>query len=126
VGEAGAIMPLSMQHERDNIYLLEMSGLLRKADFKQSETALAGEMRRVGRVKLLFVLKNFQGWEPHEDWNDLAFYVKHGDAIDRIAIVGDPRWRSEALMFAATGLRRAPVEFFPESELASARAWLAA
>jgi SpoIIAA-like len=115
-----------MQHERDNVYQLEMSGLLRKADFERCEKELAGELRRVGRVKLLFRLKDFQGWEPHEDWNDLTFYVKHGDAIERIAIVGDARWRSEAMMFAAAGLRRASVQFFPENELASARAWLSA
>jgi SpoIIAA-like len=119
-------MSISMQHERDNVYQLEMSGLLRKADFERCEKELAGELRRVGRVKLLFMLKDFQGWEPHEDWNDLTFYVKHGDAIERIAIVGDARWRSEAMMFAAAGLRRASVQFFPENELASARAWLSA
>jgi SpoIIAA-like len=119
-------MSISMQHERDDVYRLEMSGLLRRADFAQCETALAQEMGRIGRVKLLFVLKNFEGWEPHADWNDLTFYVKHGGAIDRIAIVGDSRWRSEALMFAATGLRRAPVQFFAENELASAHAWLSA
>ena len=42
-------------------------------------------------------------------WNDLSYYVKHGDRIERIAIVGPERWRSETLMFA--GVRRAPVEF---------------
>ena len=56
----------------------------------------------------------------------MTFYVKHGDSIERIAIVGDERWRGEALMFAAADLRRAPVEFFAESALAEARAWLSA
>ena len=48
------------------------------------------------------------------------------DAIQRIAIVGNERWRAEMLMFAAADLRRAPVEFFPEGELTKARAWLSA
>ena len=116
-------MPVSVQHERDNIYRLEMSGLLRKADFEECETVLAGEMRRIGQVRLLFVLRDFEGWEPHTDWNDLTFYVKHGDNIERIAIVGDDRWRSETMMFAAAGLRRAPVKFFSE-DLPGARTWL--
>ena len=85
---------------------------------------LAGEIGRIGPVRLLFVLDGFEGWEPHADWNDLTFYVKHGDGIERIAIVGHERWRSEALMFAAADLRRAPVEFFPEEGAANARAWL--
>ncbi len=119
-------MSISMQHERDNVYLLEVSGLMRKADLEQCEKELADEMRRLPQVKLLFVLKDFEGWEPHADWNDLTFYMKHGGAIERIAIVGDSRWRSEALMFAAAGLRRAPVKFFSEDDLASARVWLSA
>jgi hypothetical protein len=122
----GDIMSISMQHEGDNVYRLEVSGLMRKADVERCERELTDEMRRISHVKLLFVLKDFEGWERHADWNDLTFYMKHGDAIERIAIVGDSRWRSDALMFAAAGLRRAPVKFFPEDDLASARVWLSA
>jgi hypothetical protein len=51
--------------------------------------------------------------------------VAHGDSIDRIAIVGDERWKSETLMFASADLRRGPVEFFSsQNGLAEARAWL--
>jgi len=119
-------MSVAMQHEQDNVYRVEMSGRLQRADFERCEAALADEMRRVGHVKLLFVLENFEGWGPGSGWNDLSFYVQHGDAIDRIAIVGDPRWQAEALMFAAAGLRRAPVEFFDNADLAAARSWLSA
>jgi len=118
-------MPITMQHERDNIYRLEVSGLLKKADMDQWQDALIVEMARMGPVRLLFLLKGFDGWERNADWSDLTFYVKHGDKIERIAIVGEERWRSEALMFASADLRRAPVEFFPEPALQDARAWLA-
>ena len=124
--EAGAIMAISMQREDDNVYRLEVSGLLRRTDLEHCEAVLADEMRQTGQVKLLFVLKDFEGWETNGDWNDLTFYVKHGDAVERIAIVGDAKWRSHALMFAAAGLRRAPVQFFSEDDLPSARAWLSA
>ena len=50
--------------------------------------------------------------------------MKYGDAIERIAIVGDRRWQDLTMMFASADLRRAPVEFFPEHEVARARAWL--
>ena len=42
--------------------------------------------------------------------------------IERIAIVGEERWKSEALMFAAADLRSAPVQFFPPRAMAEARA----
>ncbi len=119
-------MSISLQHDGDNVYRLEISGLMKKADLQRSESALGEELRRIGRAKLLVLLTDFNGWEPHANWNDLTFYVKHGDAIERIAIVGDPRWEDQALMFAAAGLRRAPVEFFTNADLAKARAWLSA
>ena len=115
-----------MQHERDNIYCLEVSGVLKKSDLDRSEALLVAEMGRIGSTRLLVILKEFEGWETNPSWGDLTFYVKHGDSIERIAIVGDERWRGEALMFASADLRKAPVEFFSASALAEARAWLAA
>jgi SpoIIAA-like len=119
-------MPIAMHHESDNTYRLEISGVLRRADFARCEAELASKLGRVGSARLLFVLKEFEGWEPHEDWSNLAFYVKHGEAIERIAIVGEERWQDLALMFASADLRRAPVQFFPEDAMARARAWLSA
>jgi len=117
-------MPMTMHHESDNTYRLDISGVLLQAEFRQCEAELTSELDRVGSAKLLFVLTAFEGWEQHADWNELAFYVKRGDAIERIAIVGDPRWRDLTMMFASADLRKAPVEFFPEGEMMRARAWL--
>jgi hypothetical protein len=117
-------MPITTQHERDNIYRVELTGSLQKADFDRSQEQLAGEIGRIGPVRLLFLLREFKGWAREGDWNDLSFYVRHGDSIERIAIVGPERWRAETMMFAAADLRRAPVEFFTEDALDSALGWL--
>jgi SpoIIAA-like len=117
-------MPITMQHERDNVYRMDVSGVLSKADLDQSQDWLVAAMKRTGSARLLIVLTGFKGWEANPNWGDLTFYVKHGDSIEKIAITGDERWRSEAMMFASADLRRAPVEFFPENRLADARAWL--
>ena len=119
-------MPITMQHESANIYRLDLSGRLGKPEFDGCEEALAAEIRRIGHVRLLVVLLEFEGWEQSPNWGDLGFYVAHGDSIERIAIVGDEKWRHETLMFASADLRRAPVEFFSSGNaLAEARAWLA-
>jgi SpoIIAA-like len=117
-------MPLSLHHEHDNLFRVDVRGVLHPRDFEQGQRELLEAMTRIDSVRLLFVLEAFDGWTPHDDWRDLGFYVKHGDRIDRIAIVGDERWRSEWLMFASADLRRAPVEYFAEGRLADARAWL--
>jgi SpoIIAA-like len=120
-------MPMTLRHERDNVYRLDVHGWLRQEELERCEDALVGEIRRIGPVRLLVVLNGFEGWqEAGNDWRDLTFYVKYGDSIERIAIVGDEKWRSETLMFTGADLRRAPVEFFTQDNADGARAWLSA
>jgi SpoIIAA-like len=123
---AAITMSMTLRHERDNVYRLDIRGTLHKHDFERCQAELIAEMNRVGAIRLLFLLERFDGWDPGDDWQGLTFYVSYGDSIERIAIVGDERWRSETLMFAGADLRKARVEFFPEDALAQARAWLAA
>jgi hypothetical protein len=119
-------MPIELHRENADTCRLDISGVLLRSEYRQREVELKTELDRVGSAKLLCILNGFEGWEPNVDWSDLSFYVKYGDAISKIAIVGPERWRSEMLMFAAADLRKAPVEFFPEGELTRARAWLSA
>lgn len=119
-------MALTLSHDHGDTFRLDVTGVLRKADLDQVQDLLLREMQGIGSAtaKLLVVLQGFEGWESNSSWNDLSFYFAHGDALARIAIVGEERWRSEALMFAAADLRRGPVEFFVPSEMAKAQAWL--
>ena len=117
---------MSMDSETQGVFCLRISGVLRNDDVRACQYRMAEELKRHRTVKLLFLLDGFEGWEVNQKWTDLAFYATYGDRIDRIAIVGPPRWKSEALIFALAELRRAPVQFFPSSPgaTASARAWL--
>lgn len=117
-------MPATLTLERDNLYRIDISGLLRHEELAGCERLLAAEIARVGPVRLLIVLEDFQGWETGTGWDDLSFYARHGDKIERIAIVGPERWRSEALMFASADLRRAPVQYFTDADRSSAEAWI--
>jgi hypothetical protein len=123
-GVPATSMPVTMQYEYDNIFRLDLQGRLRRADFHRCEQELEEEITRQGTVRLLIVLNGFTGWDPGAPWNDLSFYMQHGHAIERIAIVGPDRWRSHMLMFAGADLRRAEVEYFPLGTAAEARAWL--
>ena len=119
-------MPIALSHEDANLYRLEIGGVLRKADLDRCQDALLAQMDPSGPARLLVVLVGFDGWEPQDNWNDLSFYTRHGDSIERMAIVGPERWRSDTMRFAWADWRKAPVKFFPEKALADARAWLAA
>jgi len=47
-------------------------------------------------------------------------HLWHGDQIQKIAIVADPKWETQVLMFVGTGFRGAPVKSFPSDQLAEA------
>jgi hypothetical protein len=78
-----------------------------------------------GPIKLLVLLENFTGWERAAAWDDTDFFFSHRNDIEKIAVVGNPRWEAEVLAFSGAGLRKGPVKFFPETGESEARAWLA-
>ena len=118
-------MPASFQHDVGNIFRLDISGQLTAADFAVLQRKAAAEIERAGNMRLLVTLTGFDGWAPGGNWQDLGFYIRYADNIERIAIVGEERWRSEALMFVGADLRRTAVSFFPTGEAARATDWLA-
>jgi hypothetical protein len=73
---------------------------------------------------LVLVAENFCGWVGGEVWHDMTFLVEHGDRIGKIAIVGDPRWETQMLMFTGAGFRPTRIKYFTRDRLAEARAWV--
>jgi hypothetical protein len=117
-------MPANIQHESDNLFRVRISGILRQAELKEVQAVAAKEIARLGTIKLLFVLEQFEGWERDADWGDLAFYMAHDKDIEKIAIIGEEKWRDHGMAFAGAGIRTASVRFFPPAESTQARAWL--
>ena len=117
-------MPATIEHDSEDVYRVRITGLLRKGEMENVQSVAAREIERRDKLKLLFLLEQFMGWERGADWGDLDFYATHGRKIERIAIVGEEKWRDEALMFAGAGLRKADVQYFLPSQKDQARAWL--
>jgi hypothetical protein len=117
-------MSVTLQREEDEVRALQIAGILKQSEFDAVIRADAKEWGSQTRVRLLVRAEAFEGWEQSEKWGDLSFFMEYGNRIERIAIVADPKWETDMLVFAAAGLRRAPVKFFPPSQIASARAWL--
>jgi hypothetical protein len=118
-------MPVQIQYRPNDIYVLRISGILKRSEFAAEQSALALQIDSGSKPRLLAILENFEGWERGADWNDLDFLISHGGKISKIAVVAEPRWETLALAFAGAGVRRAPVKFFPPNELEQAQSWLA-
>jgi hypothetical protein len=123
VCERGDAMSVEMRVEGQRLLVARVHGIVRQAEFEEYQRAAAEMIRAVGKIAALIVLDGFEGWEPRDEWGDMRFLFEHDSDIEKIAVVGEERWREEVLMFAGAGLRQSAVRYFNDSD--SARAWLA-
>ena len=116
-------MSMEMRVEDQRLLVMRIHGILRRAELDEGQRAASKLIREAGKVAALISLDGFQGWERGVEWGDVSFLIEHDSDIEKIAIVGEERWRDEVLAFASAGLRASPVRYF--NDVASARAWLA-
>ena len=119
-------MPATIEQTTDNIYTLRLSGTLLESEFRSTQDKLASDIDAGIKPRLLAILEDFEGWERGAEWGNLDFLYWHSPEIAKIAIVGDPRWESQAIAFAGADVRKAPMKFFYSDEQTQARAWLEA
>ena len=103
---------------------IRIRGMLKKADYDRIIQIAKEAIAREGKIRALAILEGFEGWERHEEWGDVSFMMEQGQHIEKMAIVGDEKWRDDALAFTAKGFRPTAIEFFPSSRLNEARAWV--
>lgn len=118
-------MGATIERDESGIWVLRVSGALRKEELDAVQAAGLKGMGPDESARVLVIVEgDFRGWVGDEVWNDMTFFVQHGDRIQKIAIVGDPKWETRMLMFTGAGFRRAPVRYFARGQFAEARAWL--
>jgi hypothetical protein len=103
---------------------IQIRGMLKKADHKQLIQIAKQAIAREGKIRALIIADGFEGWERSGDWGDVTFMMEEGQQIEKMAVVGDEKWRDDALAFTAKGFRPTAIEFFPASRLSEARIWL--
>jgi len=118
-------MAITVHSISDRVYLIKLTGLLTWSEFQafqnQMETA---QVFAAGPLRALIQLEEFTGWEPGEAWSDVSFFFEHDQHIEKIAVVGDARWRDEMSIFLFADYRQAQTLFFAATELEAARAWV--
>ncbi len=119
-------MGATIKKDASGVWVATFSGAVTKAELDTLQAAgikgaVPGEKARV----LVIVDKDFSGFSGGvQEWSDVSFIMKYGDKITKIAIVGDPAWESDMLLFTGAGVRLAPVRYFNPGQLAEAKDWL--
>ncbi len=119
-------MGITVKEGLGNLNVMKITGLLRKSEL---DAVLAEAAKKLVadpqlRIKLLIIVEDFQGWEGNSNWGDMSFYIEHGDKIEKIALVADPKRANELMMFLGAGIRPTPLKYFPPDQIDQARIWL--
>lgn len=100
------------------------SGTLSKEDYEHFVPALETEIKTEGKVRVLFEMRDFHGWDAGGFWEDVKFDLKHFSDIERLAMVGDKKWEEWMATFCKP-FTSAEIRYFDQSKLDDARNWIA-
>ena len=117
-------MPVQLNEENGGkVLAVHVSGKLAKADYERLVPEVDRLVQQRGKIRMLFDMANFHGWDGGAAWEDLKFGMEHFSDIDRIAMVGEKTWQHGMTMFGKP-FTRATVRYFDHADAAAARAWL--
>jgi len=112
-----------IENNSGNILELEVSGKFIASDFQTLETTFQRLVKRYGKIRVLFIMRDFHGWEPVALWDEVKVDLKHFSDIERLAMVGDKQWEKFLSVFGRP-FTAAEIRYFDKSALPEAREWL--
>ena len=116
-------MVLSTVIETPDVLVATVTGTLTTGDQVQIIEWIRASIRTAGAVRVLLKLEQFAGWTPTDAAADPSMlWLEDSEPVCKLAIVGDARWRQQALTISAQPVRGIPIDYF-ETETA-AREWL--
>jgi len=111
--------------EHDNAQAVEivLSGRVLTEEFDLVADKLEAFIKRHGKVRVLEVIKDFEGMDAAALWHDVKFSLRHLQDFSRIAVVASPDthnlWSSLVSPFM-----HCESEHFAPDEVDDARDWL--
>lgn len=117
-------MPVNLIQKKDGKILeVHVSGKLVGQDYQRFVPMFEELLKSHGKLRLLFEMSDFHGWNAEAFWDDIKFDVKHYNDIQRVAMVGESRWQRWMAAFCEP-FTAATVRYFDKADLSQARAWL--
>jgi hypothetical protein len=102
----------------------KVTGKLTAEELLVAQREVSGIIQSKGRIRLLIIVEDFEGWERSPDWEDSSFQEQHDAHIERMALVGEKKWEELASAFVGKDLREFPIEHFEPGDMGRALRWL--
>lgn len=115
-------MAVAVTEADDGVLEVAVTGRLTREDYDSFVPVLEQRMKQ-GKVKILFSMHDFAGWDMEALWEDITFDVKHFGDIERLAMVGEKKWE-EGMAWFCKPFTTATVAYFDQGQIDTARSWL--
>ena len=102
---------------------VRVSGKLAHGDYEHFAPEFGRLTKQNGKIRVLFEMADFHGWEGSALWDDIKFDLKHFSDIERLAMVGDKKWEKGMSIFCQP-FTTAKIRYFDSTALSDAQAWL--
>ena len=117
-------MPIQLDEQNGGKTLVvHVSGKLAKEDYQHFVPEFERLVQKHGKLRVLFDMTGFHGWEAGALWEDIKFDVKHFADIERLAMVGEKKWQQGMATFCKP-FTKATIQYFDHAKAANARLWL--
>lgn len=118
-------MAIELREDADGRVLnVKASGKLAKVDYEHWLPEMERLIQKHGKVRVLFEMHDFHGWEAGALWQDVKFELKHFRDIERLAMVGEKAWEHGMAVFCKP-FTTAKIRYFDRNQAAEARSWIA-
>jgi len=117
---------MTIQLNEDNggkILEVYVSGKLAKEDYERFVPEFERLLLQYGKLRVLFDMTAFHGWEARALWEDIKFDSKHFADIERLAMVGETKWQHAMATFCKP-FTMAKIRYFDHADGEEARKWL--
>ena len=117
-------MPIELNEENGGeVLAVHVSGKLAKADYEHFVPEFDRLVQQHGKLRVLFDMTDFHGWDAGALWADTKFAVKHFSDIERLVMIGDRKWEHGMANFCKP-FTKAAIQYFDHADIAEARLWL--
>ena len=109
--------------EGGKVVEVQVTGRLDRGEYEQFVPRFEQLIKQHGKLRLLFEMVDFDGWDAGALWEDIKFDLKHLSDIERLAMVGDKKWEQGMSVFCRP-FTTAKIRYFDRPAIEEARAWL--
>jgi hypothetical protein len=109
--------------QHGNVLEIQVTGKLDKEAYDLFLPSVESQIEACGKIRILFSMHDFHGWDAGAMWQDIKFDAKHFNDIERLAIVGDTKWEHGMAIFCKP-FTTAKIRYFDQSDIEAARQWL--